>query len=108
NWTSSDGSIVNGARVAQANAPLADAIPWLLLRATSNTGTGVFSDITYVQRVGTTGGKAPATGCDSSTAGMDTRVAYTAEYYLYSGGAGSAWLPPPSGLPAAIAVPSGA
>ena len=35
------------------------AIPWLLLRATSTTGTGVFTNVTYVQRLNTTGGVAP-------------------------------------------------
>ena len=110
NWTSTvDASVVNGAKVWQENSPTAGAIPWLLLRATSNTGTGVFSDITYVQRVNTTGGMAPATGCDATTAGTDTRVAYTADYYFYNGGGpGTAWMTPPGSLPTAIAVPSGA
>ena len=110
NWTSTvDASVVNGAKVWQENSPTAGAIPWLLLRATSNTGTGVFSDITYVQRVNTTGGVAPATGCDATTAGTDTRVAYTADYYFYNGGGpGTAWMTPPGSLPTAIAVPSGA
>jgi hypothetical protein len=110
NWTSTvDGSVVNGARAYQENSPLSDAIPWLLLRATSNTGTGVFSDVTYVIRANTTGGKAPASGCDATTAGMDTRVGYTADYYFFNGGGpGAAWMTPPANLPAAIAVPSGA
>ena len=110
NWTSTvDASVVNGAKVWQENSPTAGAIPWLLLRATSNTGTGVFSDITYVQRVNTTGGVAPATGCDATTAGTDTRVAYTADYYFYNGGGpGTAWMTPPGSLPTAIAVPTGA
>ena len=110
NWTSTvDGSVVNGAKAYQENSPLSDAIPWLLLRATSNTGTGVFSDVTYVIRANTTGGKAPATGCDATTAGTDTRVGYTADYYFYNGGGpGTAWMTPPANLPAAIAVPSGA
>ena len=110
NWTSTvDASVVNGAKAYQENAPLSDAIPWLLLRATSNTGTGVFSDVTYVIRANTTGGKAPATGCDATTAGTDTRVSYTADYYFFNGGgAGAAWMTPPANLPATIAVPSGA
>jgi hypothetical protein len=109
NWTSTvDNSVVNGARAYQENAPLSDAIPWLLLRATSNTGTGVFSDITYVIRANTTGGKAPATGCDSTTAGTDTKVPYTADYFFYNGGGpGTAWMTPPANLPTAIVVPSG-
>jgi hypothetical protein len=108
-WTSTvDGSVVNGTKVAQVDAPLATAIPWLLLRATSTSGTGVFSDVTYVQRVNTTGGKAPATGCDSTTVGTDVRVDYTADYYFYMGGAGADWMTPPAGIPTVLAVPAGA
>ncbi|HXU63373.1 MAG TPA: DUF3455 domain-containing protein [Polyangia bacterium] len=106
-WTSTDGSVVNGVKVVQENSPLSDAIPWLLLRAISTTGTGVFSDVTYVQRVNTMGGKAPATGCDATTAGTDTRVSYTADYYFYTGGGLADWANPPANLPAAIAVPAG-
>ena len=87
-WTSSDGSVVNGTKVEQVNAPATapGAIPWLLLRASSTTGTGVFSNVTYVQRLNTSGGVAPATGCGASTSGTDTSVAYTADYYFYTGG----------------------
>jgi hypothetical protein len=108
-WTSSDGSVVNGTKVEQVNAPVSTpaAIPWLLLRASSTTGTGVFSNVTYVQRLNTTGGVAPATGCDASTSGTDTSVAYTADYYFYTGGGVAAWLTPPANIPSAIAVPSG-
>lgn len=109
NWTSTvDGSVVNGAKVMQSDAPSASAVPWLLLRATSNSGKGTFDAITYVQRLNTSGGKAPATGCDATTVGTETRVEYSADYYFYSGGAGSDWLPPPSNVPAAIGVPAGA
>ena len=83
------------------------AIPWLLLRASSTTGTGVFTNVTYVQRLNTTGGVAPATGCGASTSGTDTSVAYTADYYFYTGGGSAAWLTPPANIPSAIAVPSG-
>ncbi|HSY39357.1 MAG TPA: DUF3455 domain-containing protein [Polyangia bacterium] len=106
-WTSSDGSIVNGTKVEQVNATAAGAIPWLLLRASSTSGTGVFSNVTYVQRLNTNGGAAPATGCSASTSGMDTSVSYTADYDFYTGGGVAAWLTPPPNLPTAIAVPSG-
>jgi len=36
-----------------------DAVPWLLLDAKSHEGKGVLSDVTYIQRLNTTGGKAP-------------------------------------------------
>jgi len=107
-WTSTvDGSVVNGTKAVQVDSPLATAIPWLLLRATSTSGTGVFSDVTYVQRVNTTGGRAPATGCDSTTVGTDVRVDYTADYYFYTGGAGADWLKPPADIPPILAVPAG-
>jgi hypothetical protein len=85
-WASNDGSVIYGMKVAQADAPAANAIPWLLLRVTSETGTGLFSDITYVQRLDTAGGTAPATGCDWTASGMDVRSDYSAEYYFYTGG----------------------
>ena len=92
----------------QVDAPAATAIPWLLLRATSASGTGVWGSVSYVQRLNTTGGKAPATGCDATTVNGEVRVDYTADYYFYEGGAGAAWLSPPADVPAAIAVPAGA
>jgi hypothetical protein len=104
-WTWRDGSVANGTKVAELNAPVADAISWLLLRVTSTTGAGLLSDATYVQRLNTAGGKAPASGCDATTAGTETRSGYSADYYFYSGGGASAWLAAPD-VPSAIAVPT--
>jgi hypothetical protein len=85
-WKSSDGSSVVGARVASANSPDANAIPWLLLKATSHSGEGIFADVSAVQRLDTKGGKAPATGCGAGTVGAEENVAYSATYYFYVGG----------------------
>ena len=104
-WTWRDGSVANGAKVAELNAPTPDAISWLLLRVTSTTGAGMLSDATYVQRLSTAGGRAPATGCDATTVGTDTRSGYAADYYFYAGGGASAWLTAPQ-VPSAIAVPN--
>ena len=104
-WTWSDGSVANGAKVAELNAPVADAISWLLLRVTSTSGAGVLSDATYLQRLNTAGGKVPAGGCDATTLGTDARSGYSADYYFYSGGGASAWLTAPE-VPSAIAVPT--
>src|SRR5262249_48440832 len=104
-WTSNDGSVARGAKAAELPSPQAGSITWLLLRVTSTSGAGTFSDVTYVQRLDTNGGTAPATGCDATTVGTDTRSGYSAEYYFFTGGgAGSAWLQAPA-VPAAIAVP---
>ena len=78
--------MVKGAEVAAAHSPAGGGVPWLLLQASSTTGTGVFTDITYVQRLNTAGGKAPATGCDSTTVNTDLRVNYSADYYFFTGG----------------------
>ena len=55
------------------------AVPWLLLAA-SSTGTGVVADTAFVQRINTTGGRAPSwNGFPDEV----VAVPYTAEYYFY-------------------------
>ncbi|MGO9512293.1 MAG: DUF3455 domain-containing protein [Steroidobacteraceae bacterium] len=82
-WEANDGSKVIGEIVARDEGPDAGAIPWLLLRATSNMGKGVFARAQFIQRLHTVGGKAPATDCDATQAGRRIRVAYAADYYFY-------------------------
>jgi hypothetical protein len=89
-WSAPDGSAMVGTRRAQLDSPDADAIPWLLLGAASHTGAGLFADVTFVQRLNTAKGKAPATGCDAAGEAAQVRVDYTADYYFYTGGDGSA------------------
>jgi hypothetical protein len=79
-WESNSGSKVVGA-VLERCTPDPDAIPWLLLRAASAQGPGVFQKITSLQRVNTVGGKAPAD--PGSFEGQTTEVPYTAEYLFY-------------------------
>ena len=81
-----DGSTVVARKLAEAPAPVARAVPWLLLAATSNT-PGRFGDIAFLQRVNTTGGVAPTTGCNAYTVGREKAVPYTALYTFWSGGA---------------------
>ena len=79
-WESESGGAVSGARVAGTMVD-ATAIPWLLLRATSTEGPGIFARTTFIQRVNTTGGLAPSTA--PSQAGQEARVPYTADYFFY-------------------------
>jgi len=85
-WQARDGSTVVGARVDGVTVSTS-AIPWLLLRATSTTlgptGGDRLTATTYIQRVNTTGGLAPASGCDATTVGAATNVPYTSDYYFY-------------------------
>ncbi len=81
-WEALDGSTVVGAKLAAATVD-PTAVPWLLLKAASHTGTGRMSAVTYVQRLETTGGLAPAAGCDGTAIGAVANVPYTASYYFY-------------------------
>jgi hypothetical protein len=81
-WEGVDGSKVVGAKVEGAT-PDPVAIPWLLLRAASNAGAGRMADVTFMQRIQTSGGLAPATGCSPATAGAVARVPYRAAYCFY-------------------------
>jgi Protein of unknown function (DUF3455) len=85
-WQYKDGSVVVGAKVAEAKAPGQEDIPWLLLRAASHQGDGVMASVTFAQRVNTSKGKAPASGCDASAEGHETRADYSADYLFYTGG----------------------
>jgi hypothetical protein len=54
-----------------------------LLKAISNTGKGLLSKVTYVQRLYTEAGIAPANGCDADHVGASADVPYTATYAFY-------------------------
>lgn len=75
----SGGKVV--AEVVERAFPDPDAIPWLRLKAKSAEGPGIFGSVTWIQRVYTTGGMAPAH--DGEEFGEEARVPYTAVYYFY-------------------------
>ena len=76
-----DRSSVSG--VIRARQEAGGNVPWLLFGAQSTPDSGLFAGVTSVQRVNTSGGVAPATGCDASNAGKATSVAVAADYYFY-------------------------
>jgi hypothetical protein len=83
-WQHKDGSSVVALLPPAGNVTVnATAIPWLLLQAKS-TAPGPFGDqlvpTTYIQRVNTAGGLAPALPC---VAGTVQEVPYTADYYFW-------------------------
>ena len=78
-WVSTvDGSAVNAAAVA--NSPKTGTIPELLLKSTTTRGTGTFADVSYIQRLNTRGGVAPATACTGTD---QVSVPYAATYAFY-------------------------
>jgi hypothetical protein len=80
-----DGSTVTGVKVN--SAPVVGSIPELLLMATDHGGDGVFAGVTFVQRLHTVGGAAPAVAdCTLEHTDEVAEIAYSAQYYFYSGG----------------------
>jgi Protein of unknown function (DUF3455) len=82
-WEAVDGSTVVGEVKARDPGPSAAAIPWLLLAAKSHSGTGIFANARFIQRVATVGGNAPAGGCAESSLKNEARIPYTASYLFY-------------------------
>ena len=79
-WESNSGSKVV-AGDAKRCFPDPTVIPWLRLQTVSTTGPGIFSSITFVHRVETTGGAAPATPGEFE--GQSVEIPYTAVYFFY-------------------------
>ena len=81
-WEAADGSKVVGQVLAKQASPTG-GVDWLLLKATRTSGPGRFATVTYIRRLATTGGVAPATGCAADTAGRTASVPYSATYEFY-------------------------
>jgi hypothetical protein len=82
-WKASDGSTVVGEVKAKDPGPRPSSIPWLLLAAKANTGSGTFAEAKSIQRVATSGGIAPAEPCTAANLKQVARVPYTATYVFY-------------------------
>jgi hypothetical protein len=83
-WRSKDGSTVRGDLLQKSPSPDPAAIPWLLLKASVTTGSGIMTKVEFIRRSDTHGGIAPTTGCDPQHLSAITRVPYTATYTFYS------------------------
>jgi hypothetical protein len=73
---------------SDASCPNDGAITCLLLQSIGSqqgsAGGRVMTATTYIQRLNTKGGSAPANGCSTSTdVGKQTLVPYTADYYFF-------------------------
>ena len=84
-WEALDGSTVVGdaANAKHSPAPDPDGVDWLLIPAKSTSGNGLFSRVTYIQRLYTDGGKPPADNCDQVDNQSEILVEYSAEYRFY-------------------------
>lgn len=85
-WQFQDASLVVGSRLS-GFTPDPNAIPWLLLQATSHAGAGKMAPVTYIQRVNTVAGLAPsAASCTATNVGSVVPVEYSATYYFFVAG----------------------
>jgi hypothetical protein len=81
-WESMDGSKVTATQVAVSPAA-AGSIPLQLVKANPAMGMGAMSGVSYIQRVATQGGVAPAVAC---TPNAKQVVKYQADYIFYRAG----------------------
>ncbi len=81
-WESNDGSKLTGAQVAVAPA-MAGSIPLQLVKGNAAMGAGAMAGVSYIQRVATQGGVAPAMACDAAAKGNRQTVKYQADYIFY-------------------------
>lgn len=82
-WEASDGSKVTGAQLAVAPA-MAGSIPLQLVKANPAMGEGpAMKGVSYIQRVATRGGVAPAMPCAADSLGRKEVVDYRADYIFW-------------------------
>jgi hypothetical protein len=81
-WESMDGSKLTATQLSVAPG-MAGSIPLQLVKGNPAMGTGAMQGVTYIQRVATKGGVAPASTCDASTMGTKQVVKYQADYIFW-------------------------
>lgn len=81
-WEAMDGSKITATQVAVSPAA-AGSIPLQLVKANPAMGSGAMTGTTYIQRVATQGGVAPAMACGASNVGAKQIVKYQADYIFY-------------------------
>lgn len=75
-----DGSRIRGGNPRIFPSPNPNSIPELQLDVLEHEGTGVFSQISVVQRLNTVGGVGPTGACSGNE---QRQVLYSADYYFY-------------------------
>ena len=81
-WGHKDGSFVTGSQVA-VSPNGSKNIPLQLVKADVSGGLGALTAISYIQRVKTQGGVAPAKKCSADNEGEKAEVDYKAEYWFW-------------------------
>ena len=81
-WAAADGSKITGTQLAVAPAA-AGNIPLQLVKANPAMSAGAMSGVSYIQRVATSGGVAPASACAMDSKGKKEIVKYQADYIFW-------------------------
>ncbi|MFJ4387188.1 DUF3455 domain-containing protein [Pseudomonas sp. NPDC089408] len=82
-WQAKDGSKVTGTQLAVAPADK-DALPYQLVKANPAEGKGAMQGVSYIQRLATRGGVAPASDCTAQNKGTKQVVQYQADYVFWT------------------------
>lgn len=81
-WEAMDGSKLTAVQLAVApNMP--GSIPLQLVKGNPAMGSGAMQGVTYIQRVNTQGGVAPAAPCTAANLSAKQVVKYQADYIFY-------------------------
>lgn len=83
-WEYKEGSRVVGRVAKKIDMEPGSSISWLLVDVVSHKGDGLFSNVSFINRINTHGGLPPSSGCDANHLGSEKRAAYTADYVFYS------------------------
>jgi hypothetical protein len=82
-WEYKEGSRVVGRVLKKIDMAPGSSISWLLVEVVAHKGDGLFSNVSFINRINTHGGLPPASGCNANHLGGEKRVAYTADYVFY-------------------------
>jgi hypothetical protein len=83
-WEALDGSKLTAVQVAVApNTGMAGSIPLQLVKGNPAMGSGAMQGVSYIQRVDTRGGVAPALPCAANNLNAKQIVQYQADYIFY-------------------------
>ncbi|MES2687920.1 MAG: DUF3455 domain-containing protein [Pseudomonadota bacterium] len=83
-WEAMDGSKLTATQIAVApNTMMAGSIPLQLVKGNPAMGSGMMQGVTYIQRVDTRGGVAPAMPCAAGNLNAKQIVKYQADYIFY-------------------------
>jgi hypothetical protein len=84
-WTSLDGSMLVGQTVQVKPTDAYNFFPWRLFEAVNHLGSGVLSDVTWVQQVNAKYEFPPAHNCGDPASTSNMSFPFSVDFYFYTG-----------------------